>query len=155
MARLRVQAEAHSYRSMLDPSTNAMIDPETNDQEDDYTFAQLKADMSLIANVLFSIAGTGAAVWSVASGWGMPERVALALVAGLVVGVAEVVVLAGYYRRIEEAKAREKARCKWEKKTVYRTWVVGGTGDGDEGDDRRREGETEDEKGGGGSTSGR
>ena len=26
-------------------------------------------------------------MWSVAAGWGMPERVALALVAGLVVGV--------------------------------------------------------------------
>ena len=132
MARLRVQAEATSYRSMLDSSTGAgaIADTEADDQ-DDYTFTQLKADMSLIANVLFSIAGTGAAVWSVAAGWGMPERVALALVSGLVVGVAEVVVLAGYYRRIGEAKAREKARSKWETKTVYKTWVVGGAGDGE------------------------
>ena len=135
MARLQARAEAASYRSMLDPtnSTNAMADPYESEDEDDYTYTQLKADMSLIANVLFSIAGTGAAVWSVATGWGIPERVALSFVAGLVVGVAEVVVLAGYYRRIEEARARERARSKWEKKSVYRTWVVGGAGSGEEG----------------------
>lgn len=141
MARLQAQSEATTYRSMLD-STGAIADAESEDQ-DDYNFARLKSDMSLIANVLFSIAGTGAAVWCVAAGWDVPERVALALVAGLVVGVAEVVVLAGYYRRIEEAKARERSRSKWERKTVYRTWVVGGAGGAEGGEIKRGEAEGE------------
>ena len=84
---------------------------------------QLKSDLSLIVNVLFSILATGGAVWVVASSWAVPERFALAFVAAIVVGVAEVVVLRSYYRKIEEAKLLE--RKKVERKEVLRTWEIG------------------------------
>lgn len=122
MRHLRAQAEAESYRKMLNPNDPTLHSlPE---DEDEYTMKQLKSDLSLIINVLFSILATGAAVWAVASSWAVPERFALAFVASIVVGVAEVVVLGGYYRKIEEAKISE--RKKVEKKEVVRTWMVGG-----------------------------
>lgn len=51
-------------------------------------------------------------------------RLALSMSGSLLVGVAEVVVYAGYIRRVGEAKALEKK--KKEVKTIVNTWIVGG-----------------------------
>ena len=121
MSHLRAQAEAESYRTMLNPTDHALTS--LKEGEEEYTMKQLKSDLSLIVNVLFSILATGGAFWAVASSWAVPERFALAFVAAIVVGVAEVVVLGSYYRKIEEAKILE--RKKVERKEVLRTWEVG------------------------------
>ena len=125
MASLRAQVEADSYRSLLDPADPTLASLRVKDM-DEYTLTDLRSDLSLIANILFSVLATGGAVWAAASPWAVPERFALAFVSSIVVAVAEVVVLSGYYRRIEEAKRVE--RNKVEKKTVVKTWMVGGGG---------------------------
>ncbi|KAF8473959.1 endoplasmic reticulum-based factor for assembly of V-ATPase-domain-containing protein [Kalaharituber pfeilii] len=122
MHRLRLESEECSYRSLLHPTDPALT--LLSSQEEEYTLKDLRSDLSLIANVLFSVLATGGAVWAVASSWAVPERLALAFIAAIAVAIAEVVVLSGYYRRIEEAKALE--RKKVEKKEVIRTWTVGG-----------------------------
>jgi len=118
MTRLRAQAEAESYRTMLSLADHALIS--LKEEEEEYTMKQLRSDLSLIVNVLFSILATGGAVWAVASSWAVAERFSLAFVAALTVGVAEVVVLGSYYRKIEEAKVLE--RKKVERKEILRTW---------------------------------
>jgi len=118
MTHLRAQAEAESYRTMLCPTDHTLIS--LKEEEEEYSMKQLRSDLSLIVNVLFSILATGGAVWAVASSWAIAERFSLAFVAALTVGIAEVVVLGSYYRKIEEAKVLE--RKKVERKEVLRTW---------------------------------
>lgn len=61
-------------------------------------------------------------------------RLALSMSGSLVVGVAEVVVYAGYLRRVGEAKEKEKERGMKEVKEIVGSWVVG-NGKGEEGGD--------------------
>jgi hypothetical protein len=44
-----------------------------------------------------------------------------------VVAVAEVVVYAGYLRRLKEA--RRRGRRKWRRKEIIKSWVIGGVGE--------------------------
>ncbi|KAL7271040.1 Vacuolar ATPase assembly integral membrane protein [Rhizina undulata] len=119
MARLRAEAEAKEYASLV-----SGVSPEGID--DDFTMKDLKSQLSIIANVLLSTFATAVAVWMVASSWDVPERLALAFTTALVVCIAEVVIFGGYMRRMEEGKAREKN--KKETKEVVYTWEIGTKG---------------------------
>jgi energy-converting hydrogenase Eha subunit C len=139
MARLRREEEARKYESMLTSSSggsssnpfsipskgtahDAFRDPS---DDDEITFADVNRQLTLIINVLISIIACGVAIWLVAKHFSAPQRLALAMGGALVVAVAEVVIYAGYLRRIQEAKSVEKA--KEEKKTVVGTWTIGGS----------------------------
>jgi TMEM199 family protein len=80
--------------------------------------------MALIFNVLVSILACAGAIWMAARWWSTPARFALSFGGSLLVGVAEVVVYAGYIRRVGEAKGKEKGIREF--KEVVNTWVVGG-----------------------------
>lgn len=84
---------------------------------------------SLVLNILLSIVLCAVAVFYVSRWWASDGiRVLLSLAAGLVVGVAEVTVYAGYLRKVKEARVKE--RKKKEKKVLIGEYK----GPGDEGD---------------------
>lgn len=120
MTRLRAEAEAREYSAL----TNKLHSTSGED-EDEYTYQDLKSHLSIIANVLLSVVATSAAVWKVASSWDVPERLALAFVSSIVVCIAEVVVFSGYLRRIDESKKAEKKRAEKEEKVVVNVWEFG------------------------------
>jgi hypothetical protein len=119
MARLRKQQEEAEYRAL---TSSAPVEEE----EEDMTWKETKNQISVVFNIILSVFAASAAVWKVASGWGVPQRLAAAFVSGLVVAVAEVVLFVGYLRRLEEARKRE-GREK-EKKGVVGVWEVGSEG---------------------------
>lgn len=133
MARLRLQAEAREYSALTGKSL-----ADEADEEDEYTFQDLKSQLSVIANVLLSTIATSMAVWMAARGWDVPGRFALAFACSIVVCVAEVVVFGGYLRRIEDSKREEKARINREVKEVVNVWEVGGVGGAVKGVRRRK-----------------
>jgi len=146
MARLRREEEARAYERMLNPppavetfaqrfptasaahafsSTSAypsLNDPSTS-PADDLTYEDITRQTTLIFNVLVSIFACAAAIWMIARWWDTPARLALTMGGSLLVGVAEVVVYAGYLRRVGEAKG-EEAKVK-EVREIVKTWVVG------------------------------
>lgn len=79
--------------------------------------------MALVFNVLISIVACAAGIWIAARWWSTPARLALSMSGSMLVGVAEVVVYAGYIRRVGEAK-KEERKVK-EVKEIVNTWVVG------------------------------
>ena len=94
---------AHNYRSMLDPSTNAMIDPETDDHDElRFCPAQSRHVPNSKRAFLDRWHRSSSVVCRCLKGW--RSRWWLGWSSAY---IAEVVVLAGYYRRIGEAKARE------------------------------------------------
>lgn len=123
MTRLRAEAEEREYSAL----TNKPHLSSGEEDEDEYTYNDLKSHLSIIANVLLSVLATSAAVWKVASGWDVPERLALAFTSSLVVCVAEVVVFGGYLRRIDESRQAEKKRDQNEEKVVVNVWEFGPT----------------------------
>lgn len=124
MARLRAEAEEREY-SVL--TNKPHLTSSEGEGEDEYTYQDLKSHLSIIANVLLSVLATSAAVWKVASGWDVAERLALAFTSSLVVCVAEVVVFGGYLRRIDESRQAEKKRSESEEKVVVNAWEFGPT----------------------------
>ncbi|CZR57722.1 uncharacterized protein PAC_07611 [Phialocephala subalpina] len=143
MAHLRRQEEARSYERMTNPSppmeTFAQRFPmasaahafpvsyqsiHTSDPDDDgTTYADIDRQMALVFNVLISIVACAAGIWIAARWWSTPARLALSMSGSMLVGVAEVVVYAGYIRRVGEAK-KEERKVK-EVKEIVNTWVVG------------------------------
>ncbi|KAE8444656.1 hypothetical protein EG329_014404 [Mollisiaceae sp. DMI_Dod_QoI] len=143
MARLRREEEARSYERMTNPpppmetftqrfpmASAAHAFPSsfqsihTSDPDDDgTTYADVDRQVTLIFNVLVSIVACAAGIWIVARWWSTPMRLALSMSGSMLVGVAEVVVYAGYIRRVGEAKKEEKK--KKEVKEIVNTWVVG------------------------------
>lgn len=143
MARLRREEEARSYERMTNPpppmetfaqrfpmASAAHAFPSsyqpigTSDPDDDgTTYADVDRQVTLIFNVLISIVACAAGIWITARWWSTPMRLALSMSGSLLVGVAEVVVYAGYIRRVGEAKTKE-GKVK-EVKEIVNTWVVG------------------------------
>lgn len=137
MARLRREEEARKYNAMLTSSTggtssNPFALPTQSsthnafapaDDEEEMTFSDINRQIALIINVLISIIACGVSIWLVASHISAPKRLALAMGGALLVAVAEVVIYAGYLRRLKEAKVKEKG--KKETKTVVGTWTIG------------------------------
>lgn len=139
MARLRKEEEARAYERMLNPqlsmetfsqrfptSPHAHLFPPSHSiekEEDEVSYADINRQMALIINVLLSIVACSVAIWLAASHWSTPTRLGLSMSGSGVVGVAEVVVYAGYLRRVKEAKIR--AKTKSEVKEIIKTWVIG------------------------------
>jgi hypothetical protein len=139
MARLREEEEARKYIQMLNPAPAtesfaqrfpnasrgylfppAPEQPETED--DEITYADIKRQVAMIANVLISIIACSVGVWKTAWHWDVPERLALSMVSSIVVALAEVAIYAGYIGRLQEA--RQKERKKVETKEVAESWVI-------------------------------
>lgn len=140
MARLRREEEARTYNAMLAASgtpsnpfsltskgtpLSSGADTFAATEDDEITFSDINRQLALIVNVLISIIACGVSIWLVASHISAPKRLALAMSGALIVAVAEVAIYAGYLRRLTEAKVREKG--KKERKTITKTWTIGGS----------------------------
>ncbi|KAI5305180.1 hypothetical protein KEM56_005080 [Ascosphaera pollenicola] len=152
MARLRAEQEAKDYQQMLlgksmhdsNPifanTTPHGVGLSLPEEEED------NLDPSLVINILVSVIFTGFAVYWAISNFRVPgpllsflsptsaaatypgahstqpARVFISLFAGIVVGIAEVVVYASYLRKVKAAKLKEKSLV--EKKTVVREFEI-------------------------------
>ncbi|KAF2084110.1 hypothetical protein K490DRAFT_39210 [Saccharata proteae CBS 121410] len=142
MARLRKEDEARRYERMLNPpppletfsqrfpaSANTNMFPTATDlakeEEDEVTYADVNRQLAMIANVLISIIACSVAIWIAARNWSVPSRLGLSMSGSILVAVAEVVIYAGYLRRIKEAKHEEKKKV--EKKEIMDTWIIDGS----------------------------
>lgn len=141
MARLRREEEARAYERMINPpllvesfsdrfplTSNSKLFPsaiqtDTN-ESDEITYADINRQMALIINVLVSIVACSVAIWMASSHWSTPKRLGLSMGGSGMIGVGEVVVYAGYIRRLKEA--REKGKKQVEIKEIIKTWVIGG-----------------------------
>lgn len=141
MARLRREEEARNYERMINPAlpmqsfaqrfpnsthTNLFESNQraVTEEDDEITYADINRQMALIINILVSIVACSVAIWMASGHWSTPRRLGLSMGGSSMVGVAEVVVYAGYLRRIKEAK--EKGKKHIEIKEVIKTWVIGG-----------------------------
>ena len=137
MARLREEEEARQYERMINPapamqsfaqrfpgSNYSQLFPEISKHEEDeeVTFADINRQVTLIFNILTSIVACAVAIWMATRYWPTPQRLGISMGGGGLVGVAEVVVYAGYLRRVKEAKQKEKHKI--ERKTIVDTWVI-------------------------------
>lgn len=140
MARLRREEEDRAYERMTNPpqptetfsqrfpnSSHAALFPTTKAdvcEDDEVSYADINRQMTLIINILISIVACSVAIWLAARHWSTPTRLGLSMGGSGMVGIAEVVVYAGYLRRIKEA--REKGKKDVEVKEIIKTWVIGG-----------------------------
>ena len=153
MARLRREEEFRTYDRMINPPLpletfaqrrpDAPQNPFGGDQvtkaeeADEITYADINRQVALIFNILISIVACSAAIWMAAYQWSVPSRLGLSMGGGGTVGIAEVVVYAGYLRRIKEAKTKEGKRV--EVKEIVDTWIIGGRGDDRETNGQKNE----------------
>ena len=105
------------------------------DEDDEITYADINRQMTLIINILVSILACGVAIWMASSYWSTPKRLGLSMGGSGLVGIGEVVVYAGYLRRLREARKNGKKQI--EVKEVIKTWVIGG-GDSKESQEKFR-----------------
>ncbi len=141
MARLRREEEARAYERMITPplrpenftdrfpsASNPRLFNEgtqaDTDEDDEVTYADINRQMALIVNILISIVACSVAIWMASSHWSTPKRLGLSMGGSFMVGLGEVVVYAGYLRRVKDA--REKGKKLVEVKEVIKTWVIGG-----------------------------
>ena len=144
MARLRREEEARCYERMINPplpvqsfsqrfptsSYSKLFDDgriSKEEEDDEVTYADINRQMALILNILISIVACSVALWIAARHWTTPKRLGLSMGGSGMIGIAEVVVYAGYLRRIKEA--REKGKKHIEVKEIIKTWVLGGGDD--------------------------
>ncbi|KAL9053855.1 MAG: hypothetical protein Q9162_004502 [Coniocarpon cinnabarinum] len=112
MARLRHEEDSRRYARMTVPpfaSSNPFTISKASQrtdllsssyaEPDDQVMRDVNRQVTLIINILVSIAACAIAVWLVSSSWAAPARLALSMVAAVVVGVAEVVVYWAYLRK--------------------------------------------------------
>ena len=139
MARLRREEEARAYERMFNPpppiesfsdrfpsTSNAKLFPsatQTDTNDDEITYADINRQMALIVNILVSIVACSVAIWMASSHWSTPKRLGLSMGGSGMIGIGEVVVYAGYIRRLKEARDKEKKRV--ELKEIMNTWVIG------------------------------
>ena len=138
MARLRRQEEDRAYERMINPplptetfsqrfpnASHAALFPATQadiGEDDEVSYADINRQMTLIINIMISIVACSVAIWLAARHWSTPSRLGLSMGGSGMIGVAEVVVYAGYLRRIKEA--REKGKKDTEFKEIIKTWVI-------------------------------
>lgn len=142
MARLRQEEELRAYDRMIGPTCpneesfaqrfpNSKhrnlfpTSPADIGDEDEVSYADLNRQLGLIINVLLSVIACSAALWIAARHWSLPSRLALSMGGSGTIGIAEVVVYAGYLRRVKEAK--QKGKKEKEIKEITDTWVIEGT----------------------------
>lgn len=97
--------------------------PDAN-EDDEITYADINRQMALIINILVSIVACGVAIWMASGHWSTPKRLGLSMGGSGMIGIGEVVVYAGYIRRLKEA--REKGKKQVEIKEIIKTWIIGG-----------------------------
>lgn len=135
MARLRREEEDRAYERMVNPplpletfsqrfpnSSHAALFPTTQadiDEDDEVSYADINRQMALIINILISIVACSVAIWLAARHWSTPTRLGLSMGGSGMIGIAEVVVYAGYLRRIKEA--RDKGKKDVEVKEIIKT----------------------------------
>ena len=141
MAHLRREEEARAYERMINPPTaletfterfpvsqTAKLFPSQTQSamgdEDEITYADVNRQMALIINIVVSILACSLAIWMASSHWSTPKRLGLSMGGSGLIGIGEVVVYAGYLRRLKEA--RERGKKKVEIKEILKTWVIGG-----------------------------
>jgi len=144
MARLRREEESRAYERMINPpppletfsqrfptasaahafSSSHQPTKANDTEDDDVTYADINRQIALILNILVSIVACAGGIWMAARWWSTPARLALSMSGSMLVGIAEVVVYAGYIRRVGEAKG--KAKNLKEIKEVMKTWVIDG-----------------------------
>lgn len=91
--------------------------------DDGVTYNDVHRQLMLILNVLLSVVGVAATLWTLARWWSTPARLFLAMGGSILVGVAEVVLYSGYIWHLGDAKKKD-IRFK-EVKEVVQTWTVG------------------------------
>ncbi|SPO07614.1 uncharacterized protein DNG_10309 [Cephalotrichum gorgonifer] len=161
MARLRREEEARAYDRMLNPpqplpfptsqpSFSSAAHPSSFDPfaavhkpadpadvaADDNVAAiakELNQQLMLVLNILLSVFGTAAAVWFAARWWSVTARLLLSLAAAIVVAIADVVIVSGFASKV--ARGRDKSKKEVEVREVVNTWVVGGKGEAEEGEE--------------------
>jgi hypothetical protein len=142
MARLRQEEEGRAYERMINPPLklesfsqqfpnvpHAKLfpsDPQADAEEDEITYADINRQVALIINIAISIVACAVAFWMAARHWSTPRRLGLSMGGSTMIGVAEIVVYAGYLRRVKEAKAKDKKKV--EVKEIMNTWVIEGNG---------------------------
>lgn len=114
--------QRNPFSVTTEPRGTISYAPLTTSEEDEMTYADVNRQMTLIINILVSLIACGISIWLVASHWKAPARLALSMCGSSLVGVAEVVIYAGYIRRLKDAKVKEKS--KKEKKTITDTWII-------------------------------
>lgn len=90
--------------------------------DDGVTYNEVHRQLMLILNVLLSVIGVAATLWTLAKWWSTPARLFLAMGGSVLVGVAEVVLYSGYVWHLGDAKKKDK-KLK-EVKQVVQTWTV-------------------------------
>lgn len=141
MDRLRREEEERAYERMTKPplpketsqrfpnSSHATLFPAAQadiGEDDEISYADINRQMTLIINILISIVACSVAIWLAARHWSTPSRLGLSMGGSGMIGIAEVVVYAGYLRKVKEA--REKGKKETEIKEIVNTWVIGGEG---------------------------
>lgn len=109
----------------------AEVNRPTRDEDigdDDVTFNEVNGQLMLILNVLLSVFGVAATLWTLARWWNTPARLFLAMGGSILVGVAEVVLYNGYIWHLGDAKKKDK-KFK-EVKQVVQTWSMGAETEG-------------------------
>ena len=140
MARLRREEEDRIYERMTSPpfptetftqrfpnsAHNNLFNTSQTDavEDDEISYADINRQMALIINILISIVACSVALWLAARHWSTPSRLGLSMGGSGMIGIAEVVIYAGYLRRLKEA--REKGKKEVELKEIVKTWVIGG-----------------------------
>ncbi|OCK81217.1 hypothetical protein K432DRAFT_381519 [Lepidopterella palustris CBS 459.81] len=124
MSRLRHEEQARIYERMLSPhpetfpptaspltwDSRTPFSASKDSSEDEITYADVNRQLILIINVIVSIIACSVFMWVAARRWSTPRRLALSMVTSILVAMAEVVIYAGYIRRVKEAKIAEKKR---------------------------------------------
>ncbi|KAL9635730.1 MAG: hypothetical protein Q9164_003275 [Protoblastenia rupestris] len=144
MARLRLEEEARAYERMINPahsaetfsqrfpnSSHAQLFPASQadiGKDDEVSYADINRQMTLIINIMVSIVACSVAIWLAARHWSTPSRLGLSMGGSSMIGVAEVVVYAGYLRRVKESK--EKGKKEVEIKEIIKTWIISGENEG-------------------------
>lgn len=139
MARLRREEEDRTYERMIHPplpaeifsqrfpnSSQATLFPASQadvGEDDEISYADINRQMALMINISISIVACSVAIWLAARHWSTPSRLGLSMGGSGMIGVAEVVIYAGYLRRLKEA--REKGKKEVEVKEIIKTWVIG------------------------------
>lgn len=117
MERLRREQEMRDYRALVS-RTQRSEEVDEEEEKDDVT-------PSLVFNILLSVVMCGAAMFYMTRWWmNDAVRVLVSLLVAIVVGVAEVVVYAGFLRNVKRNKAKERA--KMERKVVVGEYVPEG-----------------------------
>ena len=141
MERLRREEEDRAYERMVNPpvatetfaqrfpaSQTAKLFPTRthsgSDENDEITYSDINRQMALVINILVSIIACSVAIWMASSRWSTPKRLGLSMGGGGLIGIGEVVVYAGYLRRLKQA--RQKGKKDVEVKEILKTWVIGG-----------------------------